>query len=559
MSKPETHARKGLIFYPLALILLFFLQIFALNTNDILGMYLKDFGLALGLSLLMGLGIILLVRLAFKRFGDPILQNLVAGLLIAFLLISGDAFHLVHESVRVLGVKITVKSAMHFLLLSAVIMGLISALWFRMATKTRDAFHQGLTVAVGCLLALGVINVATNLLLHGPTRRENPRPDEIEAVQSTDTARLPDVYYIILDGYPSIRALKTMYNMDNTPFTDALETRGFYIPEESTVNYNGTLLSLGSTLNMEYLDWLNKLPDDFYKKRDAMTAALQENKVFASFRKHGYRVFNFGSGTEITAGAKVDVRIECGHLNEFSYLVLRKTLAGLFVKNLNISRRERFLCTFQKVPEIARLPERKFVFVHIMSPHRPFLFDAEGKPVEDPSNLGNEMLEKIEAGGYDAYRDPWTREHLVGQIQYLNGEVLRMIDHILANNPTRPIIIVQSDHGTNYALQKTPGLEPTPLMLFELMHNLNSYYVPDDVREKLYPTITPVNTFRILSSVLFKQPLELLPDINYWSPSEFMQSRERFHFRDMSRELRETRGQYRSASDLPPVAATPGH
>jgi hypothetical protein len=50
------------------------------------------------------------------------------------------------------------------------------------------------------------------------------------------------------------------------------------------------------------------------------------------------------------------------------------------------------------------------------------------------------------------------------------------------------------------------------------MSILNAYYLPNTAaRASLYPSITPVNTFRILFASYFGQKLPLLPDISRYS------------------------------------------
>jgi hypothetical protein len=46
---------------------------------------------------------------------------------------------------------------------------------------------------------------------------------------------------------------------------------------------------------------------------------------------------------------------------------------------------------------------------------------------------------------------------------------------------------------------------------------LNAYYVPHDVRARLYPSITPVNTFRVILGHYFPGAYGLLPDDSYFS------------------------------------------
>ena len=50
---------------------------------------------------------------------------------------------------------------------------------------------------------------------------------------------------------------------------------------------------------------------------------------------------------------------------------------------------------------------------------------------------------------------------------------------------------------------------------------LNAYYFPEQGYDRLYESITPVNTFRVVFSQFFGMDYELLPDRNYksnWKP-----------------------------------------
>jgi hypothetical protein len=48
------------------------------------------------------------------------------------------------------------------------------------------------------------------------------------------------------------------------------------------------------------------------------------------------------------------------------------------------------------------------------------------------------------------------------------------------------------------------------------MSILNAYLVPEEVSRELYPTITPVNSFRAVLNEL-GYPKEILPDNSYYS------------------------------------------
>jgi hypothetical protein len=82
-------------------------------------------------------------------------------------------------------------------------------------------------------------------------------PDTISSQEAT-----PDIYYIILDGYGRADMLQALYGFDNSMFVNALEQRGFVVASESQSNYHRTLLSLSSSLNMQYLDRMSSVMRD---------------------------------------------------------------------------------------------------------------------------------------------------------------------------------------------------------------------------------------------------------------------------------------------------------
>lgn len=70
----------------------------------------------------------------------------------------------------------------------------------------------------------------------------------------------PDIYFIILDAYLSNASLEKLLNFDNTPFTEALRTKGFYLTTESRSLYPNTAPSVFSTLNYSINSSKTKLP-----------------------------------------------------------------------------------------------------------------------------------------------------------------------------------------------------------------------------------------------------------------------------------------------------------
>jgi hypothetical protein len=91
----------------------------------------------------------------------------------------------------------------------------------------------------------------------------------------------------------------------------------------------------------------------------------------------------------------------------------------------------------------------------------------------------------------------------------LNHTVLETIDEIL-NNPERPVVIVlQSDHGDEKYLDWD---HPTADGVNVRSGILNAIYFSDTSYDELYPTMTPVNTFRVILNHWFGTQYPLLAD-----------------------------------------------
>jgi hypothetical protein len=73
-------------------------------------------------------------------------------------------------------------------------------------------------------------------------------------------------------------------------------------------------------------------------------------------------------------------------------------------------------------------------------------------------------------------------------VQFISQEIEDIVRQILDNSETEPIIIIQGDHGKE-------GNNRSKI--------LNLYYFPNQDYSALYPSITPVNSFRIVLNQFF--------------------------------------------------------
>lgn len=371
-----------------------------------------------------------------------------------------------------------------------------------------------LAVAVVSLPIFGFSQLSNRFSARAsPSATEPAAPSETSDSITLDCTVQPDIYYIILDGYGRADVLEGLYAFDNTPFLDYLHRQGFYIASQSHPNYMQTIFSIPSALNFTYLH--SEPPG--VSGLDYFTRLISENRIMHLLKQCGYRTIAFQTGFYFTDHPDVDVYYSGGsRLNEFENLLLAGTPFDILAKQLNLkpsdqsypAHRQRVLSDFDKLGQIPNMPGPKFVFAHIISPHPPFVFDANGRPRQPGWSYS--------VADGDDYPGTWAdyREGYIGQVQFINQMLEKTINAILARSSTPPIIILQGDHGPGGFLNWS---SPEESCLWERTSILNAYFLPGDAGKQLYPTISPVNSFRVILNAYFGADLKLLPDQTYFT------------------------------------------
>jgi hypothetical protein len=326
----------------------------------------------------------------------------------------------------------------------------------------------------------------------------------------------PDVFFIILDGYGRADTLKHTFGFDNRPFLAEMEKRGFAIGEYSRPNYVQTELSLTSTLNLDYLQNLHipsaPTPEWMRAKLDEM---IDDSIVARCFRANGYSYMGVGSGFPKLRFSSADYRlINNNELPRLWPLLLDLTPLSATPPTFvaaSEQKRDAILRAFRNVRELAP-PKAKpmFLVMHVLAPHPAFVFNADGSDRETKHAAGLwDGSHFYAVGGTKADYS----EGYIQQLQYINKLVLALVDDIIKVNPNA-VIIVQGDHGSKRDLDQD-SYEHTDMN--EVVGLLNAVRAPELEQYGVHPTVTPVNTFRNLLSVLFGYDLPPLEDRSYYS------------------------------------------
>jgi hypothetical protein len=157
--------------------------------------------------------------------------------------------------------------------------------------------------------------------------------------------------------------------------------------------------------------------------------------------------------------------------------------------------RDRTRLVLGSMDKLAHMPGPKFVFIHLIQPHPLFVFGPDGLPTNPALFMDANGIYSQE-NYYSGYRN---------QVKYISDQLEQAVTTLLAVSSSPPIIIIQGDHA--------PWLQ-TGNDQFKI---LNAYYLPGH-NDLLYPTISPVNTFRLIFDTYLGADYPLLKDISYASP-----------------------------------------
>jgi len=482
-------------------------------------------------ALIVAASLLLLVgaRFALRDWSRAAL--LVAGTLLLFF-----SYGHVYDLVRRVEIGGVLVGRHRFL---APLWGLAGVAWLWVVVRMGARVSLRWLLVLGALLAVLPIS---SLVVWGvrAALAAEPHATANDAAAGEPSSRaLPDIYYIILDAYGREDVLADLYGIDNRGFVQALEQRGFYVADESLTNYSLTLQSLASTLNMRYLDDLAAEMGPGATTRAPLEQMVKHSEVRRILEAMGYQTVAFETGYASTAIRDADfyhkpgtgdefdltpISISALPINEFEGLLAktsalrpliddlarRQDLAVQLLSYPYQRHRMRVIYTLETVSVAARMDGPQFVFAHIVCPHTPFVFGQGGEQLV-PSGIFT--LEDAEDAPQGYYIDGYT-----GQVQALNALVLEALDAILAAPGNEPVIILQGDHGPGAYLDLE---EPMLSNHRERQSILNAYYLPSQAQAKLYPSITPVNTFRVVLGSLFGQDLALLPDESYVAPWKY--------------------------------------
>lgn len=381
---------------------------------------------------------------------------------------------------------------------------------FLILTITRDfkpEFNKLMNVIGIILVAMPLTQMGWFYLSEAYTRLQSSKTSIQESSANNPMDYSPDVYYIILDMYARPDTLLEDYDLDMSDFIGSLEEMGFFHADESQTNYGETFTSLSTSLNMQLIGELTaerNLTLGGAEYRDL----VMHSEVRSIFESLDYQIIAFSTGYRWSELSDADIYYQIKStdplhaLTPFELLLVKNliiyplrgylyellpddtttsdSVGGLLdtTQTLHVETQRNVL---EILPQIAENKNPTFTFAHILIPHPPLVFDSDGSILTDPGYYSGDNASSLNE---DYEIDGYKR-----QVQFISKEIKNIVRQILDNSETEPIIIIQGDHGKE-------GENRSKI--------LNLYYFPNQDYSALYPSITPVNSFRIVLNQFFE-------------------------------------------------------
>jgi hypothetical protein len=382
--------------------------------------------------------------------------------------------------------------------------------------KTANSFRRLtrlISIFVVIIFLIELAHFSFNIVTNKQRRQDfgDLNHSVIKHIGLSSTGTKPDIFWIVMDGYPANSTTRKVWNFNN-PIDSILSSKGFFVADSATSNYNYTHYSIASTLDMVYLDALKNHSVVRYRDIAKGHYSLFNNNVLKLLEKQDYSIKNYAiynvenypTGGKLfdyeaqdlinfqTFWGRVRGDIGWNFINIFSKdKVKADSLFQIRQLDQTDSMHDAQLKkTIYAVEEGSTSVSPQFFMLHYMLPHEPFIYNADGSiRYEQGFNF-----------------DP---ANFIPHLQYTNSVVDSLLNAIFTNYANRNIVIViQGDHGYKFD-------EDDPLFDEESCKILYGVYCSDKNYSGWYKSLSSVNSFRLIFNKYFHTGLDLLPDSSY--------------------------------------------
>jgi hypothetical protein len=327
----------------------------------------------------------------------------------------------------------------------------------------------------------------------------------------------PNIYLLLLDGYPRADTLSGTFSIANEAFYSDLSAMEFDVAVDARANYNKTWTTMASVLNGAYVDSMmggRDASDSPTGQIRWLQSMINNAGLLDVLRDRGYVIRAIPQPFRSTAMTSADDYIDHGHITEFEGHLINFAPWALAVPDLvrafladaqEAGIRDDLETTAATAADRTERPQ--FVLAHIQNPHTPFVLHEDDVPRPDLPDcipggcaLWNATIQETET-------DIATYRHaLQVQLDELNSLVVDTVARIVRDDP-EAVVILMSDHGLRYSLVDIP--EHYRIFLAARTPGQQTVFDDDE---------SPVNVLRALFASYFGTDLAPLPYQAWGSP-----------------------------------------
>jgi hypothetical protein len=381
----------------------------------------------------------------------------------------------------------------------------VTVLWLRRAPKVLESLNGALWLTAGISLLISS-QTAWAQFATTPAATDRSNLGGVRVELSPD-APAPDIIHIIVDGMGRLDELHDVYGIDSTETTRTLGGLGFRINDSAVANYAQTYLAVSSMLSMDYLDQAAPLATS-EQDRTLTDAIIAQATVIRALKARGYRFSLFSNGYQALVEHPLadDGVMGPTLLSEFEAYVLQGTIFRILPVRAQtfVPHRERTRAVLSALGDYAPGPRPRFVLAHVLLPHPPFVFDAEGRDVVPP------RLFTLSDGSQFSGDAEEFRAGYAAQARFVLATLEKLLRRWSAL-PRPPIVIVNGDHGSGLGFNMRSPIGSNTSGRMRLFLGVKGL---DDTAA--LPG-SPVNIYRTLFNQKFGTTLPILPDRSYVS------------------------------------------
>ena len=248
-----------------------------------------------------------------------------------------------------------------------------------------------------------------------------------------------DIYFLVFDRYGSVASLDDLADAHND-LPAWLESRGFTVANDARANYGRTTMSLAATLNMTYLDDVAARMGPDSNDPGPVNEMLQDHKVGRFLQDHGYRYVHIGNWFAPTRTIRIaDENPVLTAQTDFGALLDQTTMGPTVNDMLGIKappahhllHRAAALFDFNQLDLASHEAGPKFVMMHILMPHEPYVFNPDGS-----------------YSALSEYDSKFSPAGLREQLAFTNDKIKGIVESLQSGPAdTQPIIIIEADEG----------------------------------------------------------------------------------------------------------------